>query len=248
MTSPPFSLIAFSPRLPSAPVPERITQIGALAVLRPPASAGRSRTAGARRGAPAAPRGGARQRGSRDRRRRNDIDMLALERHAIGRLQYLHLRMAGQQLDHHAVMRRVEMLDQDEGHAVVGRQARRRACGRRRARPPRRRARRPESSQPGSAGGASATNAGSPAGEPVQSIAKPVLPWCRSYHKSAPRDCSLGGPRRQTGIAYSRAEEFPRKRRTVFPCRPEIEGSHLTGAPTPWNAFFRTADRASPRV
>ena len=48
--------------------------------------------------------------------------MRALERHPVRRLLHLHCRMAGQQLDHHAAMGRIEMLDQDEGHAGVGRQ------------------------------------------------------------------------------------------------------------------------------
>jgi hypothetical protein len=48
--------------------------------------------------------------------------MLALERHPVCCLLYLHRRMAGQQLDHHACMRRIEMLDQDERHAGAGRE------------------------------------------------------------------------------------------------------------------------------
>ena len=54
--------------------------------------------------------------------RRNEIDMLALERHPVCCLLYLHRRMAGQQIDHHARMRRIEMLDQNEGHAGAGRE------------------------------------------------------------------------------------------------------------------------------
>ncbi len=54
--------------------------------------------------------------------RRNEIDMLALERHPVRCLLYLHRRMAGQQLDHHARMRRIEMLDQNEGHTGAGRE------------------------------------------------------------------------------------------------------------------------------
>ena len=52
----------------------------------------------------------------------NEIDMLALELHPVDRLLYLHRRMAGQQIDHHARMRRIEMLDQNEGHAGAGRE------------------------------------------------------------------------------------------------------------------------------
>ena len=43
--------------------------------------------------------------------------MLAFERHPVCGLLYLHRRMAGQQFDHHARMRRIEMLDQNERHA-----------------------------------------------------------------------------------------------------------------------------------
>src|SRR5208282_4169312 len=52
--------------------------------------------------------------------RRNEIDVLALERHPVCCLLYLQRRMAGQQIDHHARMRRIEMLDQNEGHAGAG--------------------------------------------------------------------------------------------------------------------------------
>src|SRR5438874_1620984 len=48
--------------------------------------------------------------------------MLALERHPLGRLLYLHRRMARQQINHHAHMRRIEMLDQNERHAGAGRE------------------------------------------------------------------------------------------------------------------------------
>src|SRR5208282_4079563 len=54
--------------------------------------------------------------------RRNEIDMLWLERHPVCCLLYLHRSMAGQQIDHHARMRRIEMLDQNEGHAGAGRE------------------------------------------------------------------------------------------------------------------------------
>ncbi len=45
--------------------------------------------------------------------------MVGLERHAVRRLLHRHRRMPGQQIDHHARMRRIEMLDQDERHAGV---------------------------------------------------------------------------------------------------------------------------------
>ena len=49
--------------------------------------------------------------------RRNDIDMLGLERHPVRCLLDRQRRMPSQQIDHHARMRRIEMLDQNEGHA-----------------------------------------------------------------------------------------------------------------------------------
>ena len=54
--------------------------------------------------------------------RRNDIDALAFDRHPLGRLQDWHRRVARKQIDHHAVVARVEMLHDDEGRAVDGRQ------------------------------------------------------------------------------------------------------------------------------
>ena len=53
---------------------------------------------------------------------RNDIEMLALDRHAIRCLPHRHRRVPGQQVHHHAFVGRIEMLDQDEGHAAIGRQ------------------------------------------------------------------------------------------------------------------------------
>ena len=46
--------------------------------------------------------------------------MVAFERHPVRGLQNLHRRVASQQIDHHALVLRIEMLDQHEGHAVVG--------------------------------------------------------------------------------------------------------------------------------
>ena len=51
---------------------------------------------------------------------RNDIEVVALDRHSIRRLPHGHRRVAGQQVHHHAFVGRIEMLDQDEGHAVAG--------------------------------------------------------------------------------------------------------------------------------
>src|SRR5689334_15905892 len=48
--------------------------------------------------------------------------MLPLERHPVCRLLYRHRRMAAQQIDHHARMRRIEMLDQNERHAGAARE------------------------------------------------------------------------------------------------------------------------------
>jgi len=47
--------------------------------------------------------------------RRNDVDMVALDRHAVGYLQYGHRRMQAEQIDHHAGVRRFEMRNQHKG-------------------------------------------------------------------------------------------------------------------------------------
>ena len=52
---------------------------------------------------------------------RNDIDALAFDFHPVGRQQDRHRSMARQQIHHHAVVARVEVLHDDEGHAVVRR-------------------------------------------------------------------------------------------------------------------------------
>jgi len=46
--------------------------------------------------------------------------VVALDRHAIGRLADRHRGVSGQQVHHHAFVGRIEMLDQDKGHAVAG--------------------------------------------------------------------------------------------------------------------------------
>ena len=76
--------------------------------------------------------------------RRNDIDALAFDRHSVGRQQDRHRRMAGKQIHHHAVVARVEVLHDDEGHAVDRPAARPEASCRRQGRRPRRRSRRSE--------------------------------------------------------------------------------------------------------
>jgi len=45
--------------------------------------------------------------------------MVALKRHSISGLADAHRGMAGQQLNHHAFVGRVEMLDENESHAVA---------------------------------------------------------------------------------------------------------------------------------
>ena len=123
MTRPPFAFTAFRPRLPSAPVPERTTQT---------ARAPYSRASEFNRKSKGKPRAVSRLRLRNPQRalvvgreidaRRNDIDALAFDRHSVGRLQDRHRRMAREQIHHHAVVARVEVLHDDEGHAVVRRQ------------------------------------------------------------------------------------------------------------------------------
>ena len=49
----------------------------------------------------------------------NDVDVVALERHTLRCLLHCHSRMAGQEVDHHALVRGIEMLNEDERHAVA---------------------------------------------------------------------------------------------------------------------------------
>ena len=46
--------------------------------------------------------------------------MVAFGLHPVRRLQNCHRGVTGQQIDHHALMIWIEMLDQHEGHAAVG--------------------------------------------------------------------------------------------------------------------------------
>jgi hypothetical protein len=119
MTSPPFALTAFTPRLPSAPVPERIAH-----TARSPNSSAKELRKKSRRharaGARAGPKGATTALDREVDPRWNDVDMLAFDRHSIVGLLHFHLRMAAEQRHHHALVRRVEMLDQDEGHPAVG--------------------------------------------------------------------------------------------------------------------------------
>jgi hypothetical protein len=48
--------------------------------------------------------------------------VIGLDPQTVGCWPHGHHRVIAQQLRQHAVMSRVEMLDQDEGHAVTGRQ------------------------------------------------------------------------------------------------------------------------------
>ena len=108
--------------LPSAPVPDRITQIARGAVrLRQRVQQEVERQAGA------VPRLRLRhmQRAPADGKigaGRNDIEVVARELHAVGGLDHGHRGVAGEQVDHHAFVGRIEMLDQDEGHADARRQ------------------------------------------------------------------------------------------------------------------------------
>jgi hypothetical protein len=52
--------------------------------------------------------------------RRNEIYVVAFELHPVCGLQNLHRRVAGQQIDHEALVLWIEMLDQHEGHATIG--------------------------------------------------------------------------------------------------------------------------------
>lgn len=54
--------------------------------------------------------------------RRDDIEVVALDRHPVDCLSHDHRCMAGQQIDHHAFVGRIKVLDKDEGHAAIGRQ------------------------------------------------------------------------------------------------------------------------------
>ena len=53
---------------------------------------------------------------------RDDVEMVGLDAHAFGGLPHRHLRLAGQQVHHHAGVRGIEVLHQDESHAVRVRQ------------------------------------------------------------------------------------------------------------------------------
>ena len=56
--------------------------------------------------------------------RRNEINMVRLDRDAFGRRRHGHLCVARQKFSHQAGMERIEMLNEDKGHARVGRQRR----------------------------------------------------------------------------------------------------------------------------
>ena len=48
--------------------------------------------------------------------------MVGLDGGAVGRFEHLHRCVAGHETDHHALVRWIEMKDQNEGHAGVCRQ------------------------------------------------------------------------------------------------------------------------------
>ena len=54
--------------------------------------------------------------------RRNDIQVIALNRHALGGLPHVEPCVTGQQIDQQALMRGIKMLDEDESHAGADRQ------------------------------------------------------------------------------------------------------------------------------
>jgi len=56
--------------------------------------------------------------------------MVRRHRHAVLGLHHAHGGGGGEQLRHHAVMRRVQMLDQDEGHGGCRGQSRQKAAAR----------------------------------------------------------------------------------------------------------------------
>ena len=60
--------------------------------------------------------------------RRNDVEVLAFEQHAISGLHHGHRGAVGQQLRHHALVLRIEMLHEDESHAIVGWQSAKKLC------------------------------------------------------------------------------------------------------------------------
>ena len=54
--------------------------------------------------------------------RRDDMQAIALKRHAVAGLHHLHRGVAGQKLGHHALVGRIEMLDENEGKTGFCRQ------------------------------------------------------------------------------------------------------------------------------
>ena len=122
MTSPDFSLIGFQPKAAVGSCSREDHTDGARAVLlcqgMQQKVEGQARAVTRLRLREVQGAVGDRQIGSR----RNDIEVLALDQHSIGCLPHGHRRVAGQQIHHHAFMGRIEMLDEDEGHAVAGAQ------------------------------------------------------------------------------------------------------------------------------
>src|SRR5262249_28915315 len=52
--------------------------------------------------------------------RRNHIEVVLLQRHAVGHLPYPHRRLFGKQLGQDAVVSRIQVLNEDEGHPGGG--------------------------------------------------------------------------------------------------------------------------------
>ncbi len=70
-------------------------------------------------------RGGNAKRAALDRKidtGRNRIDGVGLNQHTVGRLLHRQGRVSAQQIDHHALVCRIEVLNDDKGHAAVRRQ------------------------------------------------------------------------------------------------------------------------------
>jgi len=56
--------------------------------------------------------------------RRDDVGTVCVDRHVVGRLTHLHARAPHHQIAEDALVGRVEVLNQHEGHAAVGRHVR----------------------------------------------------------------------------------------------------------------------------
>ena len=120
--TPPAALMACTPAEPSVPAPERITPIARL----PHSSASDRRNRSMGMCGPGVLRaGGQPQRSLCDGQiavRRNDVHVVGFHRHAVGRLADRHGGGSRQNLGQQAVVLGVEMLNEYDGQAGVGRQ------------------------------------------------------------------------------------------------------------------------------